>query len=68
MTDFWEEAPGDTTEIITHERINRTHWRGPKGLRPSPSEECSPLPSKPSLKADQAMNQRALYPSAALPC
>lgn len=34
----------------------------PKGLRPSPPEECSLLLSKPSLKADQAMNQRGLPP------
>lgn len=34
----------------------------PKGLRPSPAEECSLLLSKPSLKADQAMNQRGLPP------
>lgn len=34
----------------------------PKGLRPSPAEECSLLLSKPSLKADRAMNQRGLPP------
>lgn len=47
MTDFCEEALGDTAEIITLQRINRTHGRGLKASGQVPQRNaafCSPNP------------------------